>query len=163
MRWVLLAVLLVACAVDDRVVEMIEPVVPLKAGDVDTLARVLWGEARGEGRAGLEAVAWVVVNRVRQPGTRFPDTISGVCRQPFQFSCLNKSDPNAKRCAAVSEADPTFLAALSVATDVLSGRVPDPVGGAQYYFVSNMKDPPNWRKAMQLKAKIGAHSFYWEP
>jgi len=57
----------------------------------------------------------------------------------------------------------TFLAALSVATDVLSGRVPDPTGGAQYYFVSNMKDPPAWRKAMQLKAKIGAHSFYWEP
>lgn len=142
---------------------MPEPVVPLRKGDVDTLARVLWGEARGEGRAGMEAVAWVVVNRVRQPGTRFPDTVSAVCRQPFQFSCLNSSDPNSRKCNAVDERDFAFLAALQVAASVLSGQVPDPTAGAQFYFVTSMPNPPAWRKAMVLRAKIGSHSFYYEP
>ena len=32
--------------------------------DLDTLARTLWAEARGEGVAGMEAVAAVIMNRV---------------------------------------------------------------------------------------------------
>lgn len=156
-------VLLVAGCVEGRVIEMPQSVVPLKRGDVDVLARVLYGEARGEGREGMEAVAWVVVNRVRQPGTRFPDTVSAVCRQPKQFSCLNPGDPNAKLCAAINESDPAFLTAMLAAVNVLSGQVPDPTHGSQFYFVSNMKNPPEWRKAMKLKAVIGAHSFFYEP
>lgn len=159
----LLALLLTACTVEDRWIEMADPVVTLKKGDVDTLARVLWGEARNQGREGMEAVGWVVVNRVRQPGSRFPDTVSAVCRQPFQFSCLNSSDPNSRKCNAVDERDPAFLLALEVAASVLGGQVPDPTHGSQYYFVSHMKDPPAWRKAMVLKATIGAHSFYRDP
>jgi len=33
--------------------------------EIDVLARTLWGEARGEGTTGLEAVANVVLNRVK--------------------------------------------------------------------------------------------------
>lgn len=159
----LLALLLAACAVDDRWIEMPDPVVALRKGDVDSLARVLFGEARGEGRAGMEAVAWVVVNRVKQPGSRFPDTVTAVCKQPHQFSCLNAGDINSRLCASVSEADPLFLTALSVAVAVLSGQVPDPTHGSQYYFVKAMKNPPEWRRAMKLQVVIGAHAFYFEP
>ena len=35
---------------------------------LDTLARTLWGEARGEGRAGMQAVANVIRNRAARPG-----------------------------------------------------------------------------------------------
>ena len=31
--------------------------------EIDTLARTIWGEARGEGSAGMQAVANVVMNR----------------------------------------------------------------------------------------------------
>ena len=33
--------------------------------EVDVLARTMWGEARGQGTQGLEAVAAVVLNRVQ--------------------------------------------------------------------------------------------------
>lgn len=159
---VLIGVLLAGCAVEGRVREMAETVVPLRRGDADVLARTLYGEARGEGLAGMEAIAWVVVNRVRRPGPRFPDTVAEVCRQKFQFSCFNPGDPNAKLCAAINESDPHFALALYAATGVLTGRVPDPTGGADHYFLTRMKDPPEWRRAMILTARIGAHSFYRE-
>ena len=33
----------------------------------DVLARTLWAEARGEGQAGMEAVACVILNRAAHP------------------------------------------------------------------------------------------------
>lgn len=142
---------------------MPQNVVPLHAGDVSTLAKVLWGEARSEGTDGMEAVAWVVVNRVRQPGTRFPDTVTAVCRQPFQFSCFNTSDPNAKLCAAVNESDASYALALWVAASVLTGQVPDPTHGAQYYHTVGMKQYPAWASKMQLVVTLGHHRFYRQP
>lgn len=37
---------------------------PVTEKDRDILARTLWGEARGEGKAGQIAVAWTVRSRV---------------------------------------------------------------------------------------------------
>ena len=36
----------------------------LNERDVDVLARTIWGEARGEGRAGQIAVGWAIRNQV---------------------------------------------------------------------------------------------------
>lgn len=134
--------------------------VHLRKGDVDVLARTLFGEARGERRPGMEAVAWVILNRARKGPPRFQSTIGEVCKAPYQFTCWAKSDPNARLCAAVDESDPSFLLALNVATAVLGGMVPDPVGGADHYFVTNMKNPPAWASKMRLVKRIGAHSFF---
>jgi N-acetylmuramoyl-L-alanine amidase len=139
---------------------MPENVVALRRGDAEVLARTLYGEARGEGIAGMTAIAWVVVNRAKHVGVRFPDTISGVCKQRAQFTCWSPSDPNAKLCAAVTEADPSFALALYVAMAVLTGQVEDNTGGADHYFVTNMKNPPSWRSDMKFLKRIGAHSFY---
>lgn len=134
--------------------------VHLRKGDVDTLARTLFGEARGEKRAGMEAVAWVVLNRARRGPPRFQATISEVCKAPYQFTCWSKSDPNARICAAADESNPSFLLALNVATAVLGGMVPDPVGGADHYHVTKMPNPPAWANKMRLVKRIGAHSFF---
>jgi spore germination cell wall hydrolase CwlJ-like protein len=136
--------------------------VHLRKGDVDVLARTLFGEARGEGRKGMEAVAWVILNRVRRGAPRFHNTVTEVCKAKYQFTCWAASDPNAKICAAVDESDPSFLLALNVSTAVLGGMVPDPTKGADHYFVTKMANPPEWRKKMELQATIGAHSFYKE-
>ena len=37
----------------------------IKNLEIDVLARTLWGEARGEGTAGMQAVASVILNRVK--------------------------------------------------------------------------------------------------
>lgn len=137
-------------------------IVPLVRGDVDILARTLYGEARGEAVVGMQAVAWVVVNRARRGPPRFPGTILGVVTAKQQFSCWNKSDPNAALCRDVSERDPLFTLALYAAAGVLSGEVRDMTGGADHYHAEWMKPFPAWSAKMHKTAKIGAHVFYKE-
>lgn len=135
-------------------------IVPLVRGDIDVLARTLYGEARGEDVKGMQAVAWVVVNRVRKGPPRFQGTVGGVVKAPHQFSCWNQSDPNAKLCASISEKDPLFALALYAAAGVLSGEVRDPTGGADHYHADWMRPFPGWTRSMTKTAVIGNHIFY---
>lgn len=61
---------------------------------LDTLTKTIWGEARGEGREGMIAVAWVILNRASIGGW-WGNSIETVCLKPWQFSCWNANDPNA--------------------------------------------------------------------
>jgi N-acetylmuramoyl-L-alanine amidase len=158
----LLASLLSGCAMEGKYIEMPENVVPLRRGDAEVLARTLYGEARGEGISGMTAIAWVVVNRVRRPGNRFPDTVAEVCRSPHAFSCWSPSDANAKLCSAVTEADPSFALALYIAMGVLTGQIADNTGGADHYFAASMKTWPSWAAKMRKTARIGGHVFFRE-
>ncbi len=70
--------------------------------EINILAKTLYGEARGEGLSGLEAVANTIINRVntaKAKGGRFwwGNDIISVCQKPYQFSCWNKKDPNRKK------------------------------------------------------------------
>ena len=56
----------------------------LSAADVDTLARLVWLEARGEPFEGQRAVVEVVFNRMLSPS--FPDTVEAVVYQAGQFT-----------------------------------------------------------------------------
>ena len=66
--------------------------------DIDTLARTIYGEARGESRQGKIAVACVILNRVKRKkmcGWREINgykvaTVAATCLKPWQFSCWNK-------------------------------------------------------------------------
>lgn len=57
--------------------------------DVELLARLIQCEAGGEGQNGMEAVASVVMNRVRVDYGEYGrlDTIQDVIFQPRQFTC----------------------------------------------------------------------------
>ena len=129
---------------------------------VDILARTLWGEARGEGVAGMRAVAHVVLNRVRlaQAGAVrwWGDDIVGVCRKPYQFSCWNRTDPNRPRVLAVSGRDPVFATALHIARDVLERGGPDPTFGATHYHAQGVV--PYWARGHAPVSVIGRHLFY---
>lgn len=137
-------------------------IVPLKAGDLDLLARVVWAEARSEPFEGQCAIVWVIINRLKRERGRFPNSIQAIIRQPFAFSCFNSSDPQCLKVKTVSEADPTFVEAMRVAMDVMTGKVPSPIAGADHYHVSSMKNPPAWAKKMTLVKKLGSHSFFSE-
>ena len=73
--------------------------------DLQIFARTLFGEARGEGDEGLEAVACVILNRFRankwftgyemQNGKKIPN-VAQTCLKKAQFSCWNKNDVNYK-------------------------------------------------------------------
>lgn len=62
------------------------------AAEVEALAKMLYGEARGI-RSDTEKAAcvWVVLNRVDDP--RFPDTVLEVLEAPYQFSGYSREYP----------------------------------------------------------------------
>lgn len=133
------------------------------AQSIDTLARTLWGEARGEGPKGLRAVAHVVMNRVRlaqsKGGSWWGHDIITVCRKPYQFSCWNLSDLNRARVLAVTEHDPQFRQARAIATRVVTGLDTfDVTRGATHYHRYDML--PKWARQQVPTCRIGDHLFY---
>ncbi len=125
--------------------------------EIDVLARTLWGEARGEGEAGMAAVAAVIVNRARRPGWWGRDIVE-ICKRPWQFSCWNAGDPNREKLLRVGNDDAAFAAALRIARLALAGALPDPTQGATHYHAAQIQ--PGWARGREPAARIGGHLFY---
>lgn len=129
---------------------------------VDVLARTLWGEARGEGAAGMEAVACVILNRVHvadaKGGYWWGRDIVSVCQKPYQFSCWNRSDPNYRVLLTVTDKDVHFATALRLARRAVIGALPDTTGGATHYHAKSIL--PDWAAGQAPTAVIGRHIFY---
>jgi N-acetylmuramoyl-L-alanine amidase len=133
--------------------------------EVDTLARTLWGEARGEGEAGMIAVAAVVRNRIdlsaRLGGRHWwgHDWIS-VCRARGQFAAWNPGNPNRVKLLTVKDSDPDFRLAKRVAADAVAGRIEDPTFGATTYKAAAQPWPYSWGHFRLPLVEIGKHAFY---
>lgn len=125
----------------------------------DLLARILWGEARGEGELGMQAVACVVMNRARNPRWWGRD-VATVCLAPQQFSCASATDPNLSKLLAVTAADPAFRDDLAIADEALAGALRDITNRADHYLVSSIQDRTAWAKGRRPVAVIGRHSFF---
>ena len=77
--------------VEDIVEDVEGPI--LNESDVEMLAKLVWGEARGCTTTEQAAVIWTVLNRVDSEDPIFPDTIEEVVTQPFQFIGYDSSYP----------------------------------------------------------------------
>jgi spore germination cell wall hydrolase CwlJ-like protein len=130
------------------------------------LALTIWGEARGEPRAGRIAVGWVIKNRAAAR----KQSISQVCLDKWQFSCWWGQDANAQALRLRAErllvgdviAEPRWLDTLQLAHQVLVGAVPDPTRGADHYLTTALyedHDAPTWARAFPVVATIGRHTF----
>lgn len=131
-------------------------------GDLQILAKTVWGEARGEGVAGMEAVASVVLNRLKV-GYRGQTTATGVCLQPSQFSCWDANDPNRILLTGIDKhPDNDFKAALGVASRALSGQIADPTRGSKHYVSTSLPQSmrPTWLREKRPCIVIGRHEFY---
>lgn len=134
--------------------------------DLDTLARTIFGEARGEGVAGMEAVAAVIMNRVKADLGKddkpdwWGEGVTAVCRKPYQFSCWLMDDPNRDKLISVTSKDPWFAHAIEIARRAIKGELEDPTGGADHYLVSTIADKTAWAKGKTPVARIGRHLFY---
>lgn len=124
-----------------------------------TLARTLWGEARGEGVGGMEAVACVVLNRVRRQ-TYWGKTVTEVCRKPYQFSCWNANDPNSSKLSRLTDQSPELTPALSIARAAIVNQLADTTAGATHYHARRLSPPPRWARGHATCAEIGNHLFY---
>lgn len=123
----------------------------------DIIARTLWGEARGEGYSGQQAVANVICNRAALPRWWGHDEKS-VCLHPYQFSCWNQDNPNRAKLIVVTDEDPIFGQCLIIASDALKGLLKDLTNGADSYRV--IGTPAKWANGLTPVAAIGHHEFF---
>jgi len=131
-----------------------------KNDQIDTLARTVWAEARGEGSQGMHAICNVVMNRVKA-NSWWGKTPKEVCLKKSQFSCWNKSDPNYSKLIAVTESDKNFKTAKQLATAAVNGSLFDITNGATNYLaLKSLKTVPSWVNDMKVVANIGNHTFY---
>lgn len=133
-----------------------------KEMEIDVLARTLWGEARGEGDGGMEAVAAVILNRVAyaedRAGFWWGNDIISVCQKPYQFSCWNRSDPSYLKLQAVTDKDKHFVTALRIARRAVTGTLADSTRGTTHYHADYVS--PYWAQGQKPTVTIGRHIFY---
>ena len=114
------------------------------SNDVNLLARVIYGEARGEPYTGQVAVGAVVLNRVKN--SSFPNSIAGVIYQPGAFNVVDDGQINLSPNSTAKKA----------AQDALNGW--DPTYGCIYYF--NPATATNaWIWSRPHVITIGKHRF----
>ena len=130
--------------------------------DLDTLARTIYGEARGESISGMEAVASVVLNRLALSKKKgrywWGNTIKDICRYPYQFSCWNKNDANYALIQKVSDTDIIFCICNRIAGRAISGLLEDSSSHATHYHTKSTN--PSWARGKIPCAEIGHHLFY---
>ena len=112
--------------------------------DVTLLARLIYGEARGESYTGQIAVGAVVMNRLRS--SSFPNTISGVIYQPYAFTAVDDGQIN------LTPNDQAYRAAK----EAMNGY--DPSYGALYYY-NPATATSNWIFSRKTTVVIGRHVF----
>lgn len=131
--------------------------------EVDTLARTMWGEARGEGDIGLTAVAHVVLNRVARAKEHgrywWGNSIIQVCQKPYQFSCWNRSDPSYKKLIAVDERNLDFATCIRIARRAVIGTIGEDITKGATHYHADYVDP-YWAKGQEPTITIGRHIFY---
>lgn len=112
--------------------------------NVDTMAHIVNGEARGESYEGQVAVAAVILNRIES--NDFPNAISQVIFQRNAFTAINDGQyrllPGSSSYQAVKDA---FLGW-------------DPTGGAVYYYNPSLATD-KWIFTRTVIKQIGSHTF----
>ncbi len=114
------------------------------SSEVNLLAHLVHGEARGEPYEGKVAVAAVVINRTTD--SRFPKTIAGVIYQPGAFDAVYDGQINL-------EPD---TSSYNAARDALNGW--DPTYGCIYYY-NPATATSSWIWSRPIMLSIGKHNF----
>lgn len=146
---------------------------PPTCDDLDILAKTIYGEARGEGDLGREAVGGTIINRW-QSGKWFNgkdinndgfESIAEVCQQPWQFSCWNENDPNRQKLLELNLYDNIFRDCLTTSLLVIANSADtqwagrDKSNGATHYFADYIATP-KWAVGKTPCAIIGHHRFF---
>jgi N-acetylmuramoyl-L-alanine amidase len=124
--------------------------------DTFYLGLVVWREARGEALNAKLAVAYSILNRVRNPKWWGHD-ISSVVTKAWQYSSMtDPMDPQLRTWPVLS--DPSWIDCLGIAMmapSMLNSLCP----GADSYYDTSIP-PPKWAKDEMFVAQIGNLKFY---
>jgi hypothetical protein len=132
------------------------PTTPQDPQGRDLLARMILGEAGGEGDVGERAAGHVAMNRVAS-GWGGAHTLADVISAPHQFEGLHSAQ------ASVAPTDPHYQHAASLADAIMGGQDPDPTNGATQFLNPQLqaqlgRQQPAW--ATGQGQQIGHHVFY---
>ena len=119
--------------------------------ELHCVAVAVYHEARGEPFPGQLAVAEVIMNRARSG--RYPTTLCGVVKQPWQFSFVRGG-----RFPRVNEASPAWSYAQSIAR-IAANRLADALPEDVLWYHADYV-APTWGRRLSRVEKIGAHIFY---
>lgn len=146
---------------------LLHPPLIADATQIDCLATMIYGEARGESRRGQVAVAHTAMNRAVKR------SLCDVVLAPKQYSVFN-NNPGLRAAAMSSLLEPdqknsvdqaSWANAKLVAHDVYFGKTKDPTNGATFYVADKvMKSKryryPKWTKQYEVVAVIENHRFF---
>ena len=126
---------------------------------LECLTSAIYYEARSEPIEGQQAVAQVVLNRVRNPA--FPNSVCGTVFEgssretgcQFTFTCDGSM--------AARREPGAWERARRIAAAALAGFVYQPIGAATYYHTTAVH--PWWDAKVRQVAHIGAHLFFQLP
>jgi len=131
------------------------------------LARMILGEADNCSKIEKIAVAYTVLNRIKDSKPWNGGTLKEIILKPYQYSAFNE-DRNAKLKNPLAYNAYEFLTSLKLAKEILNGKHKDPLG-ATHYINPNHPDLkgrplPKWIKKLEPLGRIenSFHVFYRE-
>lgn len=132
----------------------------IRLTDIDTLARLIYGEARGEPFPGKWAVGRTVVNRWRSKKWFAGDTIEATAKMPWQYSAFNRGDPNRQKLLDATYDDKLLCECMKAAMEALLGAphlwLTDDVC---HYHADHIRTP-NWAEGKTPAGRLGSHVFF---
>lgn len=129
---------------------------PMDPQGRDLLARMILGEAGGEGDIGERAAGHVAMNRLAS-GWGGGHSLADIISAPHQFEGLHSTQ------ASVPPTDPHYQHAASLADAIMGGQDPDPTNGATQFLNPTLqaqlgRPQPTW--ATGQGQQIGHQVFY---
>lgn len=121
---------------------------PAVASEWCCMMKNIYHEARGEGVAGMQAVAAVTLNRAAQANTSVCDVVYARKQFSWTNTAKGRNKPMTGDTAMV----------YAVVAQAMSGTMLDITGGATHYHTKAVK--PVWRKQLKTLLTINNHIFY---
>jgi spore germination cell wall hydrolase CwlJ-like protein len=135
------------------------PYTEISPADRDLMIRTVISEADDRPPVGQAAVAHTILNRVNYGG--WGDTPSEVVLSRDQFEPWST---RARELSAIKPESDRYRRVAGVVDDVLSGRTPDPTGGATHFLDPEIVKGrrggtlPDWARGSGLR--MGDHAFF---
>jgi spore germination cell wall hydrolase CwlJ-like protein len=117
------------------------------SSDLSLLSRIGYAEFRGSNSKEQQVGMYITMNRVKDK--KYPNTLEKVIRQPWQYSSLNKNDPNKKyfddpASTLSNKANKdAWIRSVSNAISIIYGDNRGISQGATLYYSPRSMIPPN--------------------
>jgi len=130
--------------------------------ELECLKQALWFESRGEGQSGIEAVATVILNRVKS--RQYPDTFCEVIHQHKQFSYVHERQQRGQslEIRVRPSEEQAYNVVSQVAENVIAGDF-NPVLPSSVLWYATTSVNNYWTRVKTRVEVIGNHVFYAQP